>query len=203
MEPKLHNYTTYKKKIKSYNDYVLEKYTADWAKHNDSTYYFKIEDNEYFVKFGDTSGSISVTFGITTQDDYQDEKWSFEDLNKSNAFKTMSTVSEIVKDFIANNSGVKKITFFGVHNAKDKSNIPNWLLRMLSSTPFTYYLADYINSAMVRPVQWLSKPSQRTKMFGRWAERETKDMNWKVNRIGNEIQLIKENFPPVKRNLII
>jgi hypothetical protein len=175
------------KKIKRYSDYILEKYSADWSRKNDETYNFQIEDNKYFVKFSDTVGKVSVNFGVETPT----EHWSFDDLGKSNAFKTMSTVSEIVKDFITKNQSVSKITFFGVSSIRDKSNIPTWFFKLLLSTSFTYLLADYINGILVRPIQWFSKPTQRTKMFGRWAEKEVKDLDWKVSRIGNEIQITK------------
>ena len=85
------------KNIKQYNDYILEKYSADWSRIGSTLYYFNIESNKYFVKFSDTYNLVYVSFGIVDEN----EKWSYKDLDKSNAFKTMSTVSEIIKDFIS------------------------------------------------------------------------------------------------------
>lgn len=176
------------KNIKQYNDYILEKYSADWSRIGSTLYYFNIESNKYFVKFSDTYNLVYVSFGIVDEN----EKWSYKDLDKSNAFKTMSTVSEIVKDFISKNTDVKKIVFFGRYDKDNKpTEMPRWLGMILGSTNFTYILTEYLTVLLSRPSQWIKKPTQRTNMFSRWADREIKDLNWKVNRIGNEIQLVK------------
>jgi len=149
-------------------------------------YQFSVNDSEYRVMFSGTEGVVNVSFGVLEED-----KISFGDLEKSNPFKTMKVVTEIIKDFIERFPKVNKIKFFGAQEKSEISKTPDWIMNLLSSNQYLYYLSTYLDSMLLTPRQWISKPTRRTQMFGRWVDKETKDMNWSTKRIGNQIQLIK------------
>lgn len=152
-------------------------------------YEFKIGETKYRVHFSGREGT-SVLF-FTVQD--ESGEWTYKDLEKSNPFKTMKEITEIVKDFIVNNPKVDKIRFSGIRSKEElpKSNNTDWLLRLIASNSYLYYLSTSIDALLLRPKLWMSKPSKRTKMFTRWIDKEIGNTNWKAKRIGNEIQLVK------------
>ena len=174
---------------------TYESYSSNWEKiglgADRRDYQFKIDDNTYRVHFSSREGT-SVMF-FTAFDDTEKE-WRYKDLEKSNPFKTMKVITEIVKDFISENPKVDKIRFSGV---RSKDEIPksskaiDWILKIIASNEYMFYISTAIDNMLLRPRLWMSKPSKRTKMFSRVIDREIGQTNWKARRIGNEIQLVK------------
>src|ERR1019366_545124 len=129
--------------------------------------------------FSDISGSVNLSFAALNDDG----EWDFRNLDRSNPFKTMKIITDIIMDFVENNPKVNRIEFFGSRD--EYGTAPQWLVKLLTSNQYFHYLATYLDNLLLMPRQWLSKPSRRTKMFGRWIDREIKDKNWSVKRIGN------------------
>ena len=171
---------------------TYESLSADWKyigptqRTGTIEYTFNI-DGEYRVMFSNVDSTSHVSFGVLNDKG----EMSFRDLEKSNPFKTMKTIAEIVKDFIVRFPKINKIKFFGARENKEITKTPEWIVSLLSSSTYLYYLSTYLDALLVTPKQWLAKPTRRTQMFSRLADREVKSLNWSVKRIGNEIQLIK------------
>lgn len=163
---------------------TYESHSIEW-KHNGSLdYEFDIDDIFYLVSFSGREGSVNVEFRSMNDEG----GWDFRKLERSNPFKTMRVITDIIKDFIEKNPKVNRIKFFG---SEDKSTTPGWLVDIITSNQFIYLLATYLDSILTTPKQWISSPSRRTKMFNRWIDKETKGMGWQCKRIGNQIQLIR------------
>jgi len=147
-------------------------------------YEFMIDDIKYQVSFLTIKDKSILSFSV------QDDKgeWNNRNLFKSNPFTTMNTITQIVKTFVKNHPNVNAIEFFGVKD--DDTKVPDWLIKIISSSKFISSIAVYLDT-MTTPPNWLSKPTRRTKMFTRWADKEVKSINWSVNRIGNQVQLVK------------
>lgn len=152
-----------------------------------TSYKFNIDGIEYRVMFSNTEGSTHLSFGSVNKD----REISFGDLEKTNPFKTMKTITEIVKDFVVRFPKVNKIRLFGAREKNEITKLPDWFTKLLSSNYYLYHLSTALDALLLTPQQWISKPTRRTQMFNRLADREAKSMNWSVKRIGNEIQLIK------------
>ncbi len=163
---------------------TYESHSIEWKYIGSCDYEFDIDDIIYLVSFSGKEGSVNVEFRSMNDDG----GWDFRNLDRSNPFKTMRTITDIIKDFIEKNPKVNKIKFFG---SEDKSSTPGWIIDLITSNQFVYFLATYLDSILTTPKQWLSNPSRRTKMFNRWVDKETKNINWSTKRIGNQIQLIK------------
>jgi hypothetical protein len=148
-------------------------------------YEFDIDDIKYHVSFSDIRGSVNLCFATLNDEG----EWDYRNLDRSNPFKTMKIITDIIMDFVENNPKVDKIEFFGSRDAYGTT--PEWVVKLLSSNQYLYYLTTYLDNLLLMPRQWLSKPSRRTNMFSRWVDREIKDKNWSVKKIGNQIQLIK------------
>ena len=155
---------------------------------NDSSkwdeYEFDIDSVKYCVSFF-TLGNKSI-LSFSTQDDKGE--WNNRNLTKSNPFTTMNTITQIVKKFVENHPNVDKIEFFGIKEGDTK--VPDWLLKLISSSRFISSLAVYLD-IITTPPNWMSKPTRRTNMFTRWADKEVKSINWSAKRIGNQVQLIR------------
>jgi hypothetical protein len=172
---------------------TYEEHSVDWERlglgADRRDYRFTINDIEYRVYFSSREGTASLFFYVR-----DGEFASYNDLEKSNPFKTMKVITDIVKDFIENNPKVDKIIFSGIRSKEEiPKGLPEWLLKLISSNTYLHYLATSIDTALIRPKLWISRPSKRTKMFNRIVNREVKDTNWKAKRIGNEIQLIRNS----------
>lgn len=171
---------------------TYESLSADWKyigptqRTGTIEYTFNI-DREYRVMFSNIDTTSHVSFGVINDNG----EVSFRDLEKSNPFKTMKTITEIIKDFIVRYPKISKIKFFGARENKELTKTPEWIVKLLSSSTHLYYLSTYLDALLLAPKQWLSKPTRRTQMFNRWADKEVKSLNWSAKRIGNEIQLVK------------
>lgn len=173
--------------IRTYEDHSVDWKTLGLGSDR-RDYQFTIDGIEYRVYFSSREGTSSLFFYVK-----DGEYASYNELEKSNPFKTMKVITDIVKDFIENNPKVNKIIFSGVRSKEELSKgFPEWLLKLISSNSYLSYLTTSLELAMIRPKLWISKPSKRTKMFNRIVDREIKGTNWKAKRIGNEIQLIKK-----------
>lgn len=168
--------------------YLIEwKYIGPKEKTGSIEYSFNIDSIEYIAMFSNFDTSSNVSFGVLNEKD----EVIFGDLEKSNPFKTMKIITEIVKDFIVRFPKINKIKFFGAKEKREITKTPEWIVKLLSSSTYLYYLSTYLGAALFSPKQWLTKPTRRTQMFSRWVDKEVKNLNWSAKRIGNQIQLIK------------
>lgn len=175
-----------------FESYFLIQEIVEW-KQLGLDYEFEIDGIKFRVKFSAKEGDVNLSFLANSDGD-----WDYRDLKSSNPYKTMNVISEIVKDFIENNPKVTRIKFFGREDIKGQA--PDWIFNIITSHPVIYYLASHLDlmlnnptQLLNRPRQWFIKPSKRTKIFNRWVDREVGKSikNWKVKRIGNEIQLVR------------
>ena len=147
-------------------------------------YDFSVDDIDYRVHFFIIDRTATLSFSVLNDEG----DWDMRNLDKSNPFTTMNTITQIVKSFVEEYPNINKIEFFGKQDMD--MNIPDWLVDLVSSNKFLTQLAVFLDT-MLTPPQWLSKPSRRTKMFTRWIDKEVKSINWSVRRQGNKIQLVK------------
>lgn len=150
-------------------------------------YQFIIDDIKYNVSFFTIRDRSILSFSVL------DDKgeWNNRNLIKSNPFTTMNTITQIVKEFVENHPNVDTIEFFGIKEGK--TMVPDWLIKIISSSKFISNLAVYLDISTTPP-NWMSKPTRRTNMFTRWANKEVKSINWSAKRIGNQVKLVRNKI---------
>jgi len=143
---------------------------------NKFEYTFTEDGVEYKVSFYKKSDTkFSVGYGIVDE-----EEIKYFTLNKDNTFKVINQVVACIKDFIKLNPEVNYIEFSGVPDSKF-----DWMIKLSRNIYLTYIVSKLYN------ILSSFTYSKRSHIFSRWAEREAKDTNWKVEKFGNKIILRK------------
>lgn len=153
----------------------------DFIKTNNYTYGFKESDINYLVSFEEIEkDKFRVSYGVIESED----SVKFTTLNKNNVYKVLNKVVECIKDFIDSNPQVYHIEFFGVPDNKSKAD---WVLKLFGKNMYL----DYIVVILYNMFTERFIDTKRTRIFGRWAERESKKINWNVKKLGNKIILTR------------
>lgn len=168
--------------IKDFNNFIFEKYKFHWYKVSKYEYSFNKDNIEYSVCFepiNSKENKFELSFGVI-----EDESTKYSELNKGDVFKILSTISDIVKNFIEANDDVLEIRFYGIENNSNPAS--DFIMDKILKYPIISWMLMILVQTISRPIQWTTKPTQRTKIFKRWTKKGL-GMEWKVRQVGNEI----------------
>jgi hypothetical protein len=161
--------------------YKYIKLFEEFVKTNNYTYEFKEADINYQVSFEELEeGKFNITYGVLDSED----SVKYTTLNKNNVYRVVNNVVNCIKDFIISNPQVSYIEFFGVPDKKSKTD---WILKLFGKNMYLDYMVVLLYDIVTKRVI----DTKRTRIFTRWAERESKKMNWNIKKLGNKIILTR------------
>lgn len=162
---------------------LFEIFKPTFSKTDECEYEFMISDVPYIVKFlQKNEKTYEIMYGVLNPNRLNVH---FDQVNKGDIYKVISTVVECSKDFIDSNPNVDRLEFQGL---RDKDPIFDFFSKIYGRNIFLDYLIVSIYDVFGR----ISKSTKRTHVFSRWAERESSKINWSAKSVGNKIVLTKD-----------